>query len=137
MRWAAEKSLVLETKDEDLAPSDPNIPVAIAWDNCDTDATAKYESATHNGQITAIVNVLNVQPGESMRLSEPSSWTPVRDVTFEQIEQGLPRAKHRETLDAFSDVLLECIADGRLLLHDAPEGVFSRRHDSRGRVPPV
>ena len=77
------KPLVLETKDEDLAPSDPNIPVAIAWDNCDTDAMAKFESATHNDQIAAIVNVLNVlnvQPGESMRLSEPSSWTPVRDI---------------------------------------------------------
>ena len=73
MRWAAEKCLVLETKDEDLAPSDPNIPVAIAWDNCDTDATAKYESATHNGQIAAIVNVLNVQQGESMHLYKPSS----------------------------------------------------------------
>ena len=82
-RWSAEKTLVLETKDEDLAPSDPNIPVAIAWDNCDTDATAKFESATHNGQIAAIVNVLNVQPGESMRLSESSSWTLVMDITFD------------------------------------------------------
>ena len=87
--------MVLETKDEDLAPSDPNIPVAIAWDNCDTDATAKFESATHNGQIAAVVNVLNVQPGESMRLSEPSSWTPVRDITFEQIDHRVTSIMRR------------------------------------------
>ena len=60
------------------------------------------------------MNVLNIQPGELMRLSERSGWTPpARDITYEQIEEGLPCDKHHETLNAFLDVLLDCITTGR------------------------
>ncbi|CAN0029380.1 unnamed protein product, partial [Pylaiella littoralis] len=47
-RWTAEDRLAKTTRDEDLITRDARVPVSVAWDNCDTDATAKYESAVHN-----------------------------------------------------------------------------------------
>ena len=122
------------TKEGALAPQDPSIPVAIAWDNCDADATAKYESATHNGQIAAVVSVLKVKPCESMRLSSPSSWAPASNITFEHIMRGLPRDKHWDTLHAFSDALLDCIADSRSYLREEGEGRSCLEAELRKRL---
>ncbi|CAM9648520.1 unnamed protein product, partial [Pylaiella littoralis] len=112
-RWTAEDRRAKTTRDKDLITCDARVPVSVAWDNCDTDATAKYESAVHNGQIAATVNVLRVKAGGSVSLSPAESWRPATQVTFEEIQEGLPLDDHEKTITDFGNLLLEAVARSR------------------------
>ena len=87
-RWTAEQHVVQRWDDEGLISKDDNLAVSAAWDNCDTNATAKYESAVHNGNIAATINVCRT-PGISACLAPEKDWKERRSVSFEDITNGL------------------------------------------------
>ena len=107
-RWTAEETVVQRCQDEDLISRNHDLAVSAAWDNCDTDATAKYESAVHNGNIAATIHVRR-SPGTPAQLSGEDKWRKRESVTFKEIENGLPTDKHDDIWKDFKNTIFKVV----------------------------
>ena len=116
-RWRAEELVVQRFKETDLVPHDHDFAVSAAWDNCDTDATAKYESAIHNANIAATVYVRR-SPGTPAHFVPETEWRKPESVTIDDIRNGLPRDDHKNIWEKFQNTVYG-------LVRRSPEYLFA------------
>ena len=93
--------MVRKHRDEEVIPDAAGAIISAAWDNCDVDATAKYESAEHRGNIVLTVHSFHPHPPLHARLSLEREWEKPQDITFENILHGLERDRHKEIFAEF------------------------------------
>ena len=114
-RWQREEYLRRE-KDEDLMTKDLNKAISVAWDNNDTDATARFESAVHNGNIGATGHEQLEASDDPLILGPEKDWLPKEDLDLETLLKGRHPEAHDKTIKEWHDLLHATLVDSPFYL---------------------
>lgn len=121
-RYGRENAVVANRRDDELVPKYPDIAVVMAWDNNDTDSTAKFASAEHRATISATAHFFKAPPAVLQRLALEIKWVSSRLIHVGDLLHGRDRDKHFATLSWWDGIVRKVVAQSPTYLLAAGEG---------------